>query len=439
MKYSDKQLKEATQIVYLSFLEKAQDNLIADGKKGPFSIRELIGSYLNINDLNELSGEIIQKIVKDSDMSDFDKAIIEEFSEEILEWKIIDIHDTNSENGFFGCVIETGEKDAIVAFRGSENMKMYSNLRNDWLNADFGLLNSKCTKQQKETELYADELIHNGILDKYDSISVTGHSLGGNLASHFTIAAAAESRKDLFNKIDKTINFDGPGVSQNYLKNYEEQINKASSKINHYKWSAVGSLLYEIPGSNGENIGIDEKKYNDNFLKNLKYKIITRHSTKSIVFDKNGNAFGGRQDIVSKALSSISKGADKILPESLTYEMYSVAEWIFDNILYEKEDGGIGFKNPILEKTKEAVKTIKNECKNFIGNVVNIFKEGALLVEKNDNEISQSAQNKKTGFYDVLSAMEKDYTFNYVNMNNSIDAFKNGRNNPYIGEISLGY
>lgn len=206
MEYTDKELKEATQIAYLGFIEKSEINLRADGKKGPFTIKELI---------------------KDVELDDFDKKIMENLTEEMLNWKIVDINDTINQNGFYGCVIETSPENAIVAFRGSEGFDTYSGLVYDWAQSDFGLLNSKETPQQAETERYADELVKRKVLDKYKSIAVTGHSLGGNLASHFAVVNAYEgTRNSTFEKINQVVNFDGPGVSEEYLKYNEKAIQK---------------------------------------------------------------------------------------------------------------------------------------------------------------------------------------------------------------------
>ena len=47
MSYSDKELKEATQIAYLSLLEKGQDALETEGKVGPYSIKEIIATCID--------------------------------------------------------------------------------------------------------------------------------------------------------------------------------------------------------------------------------------------------------------------------------------------------------------------------------------------------------------------------------------------------------
>ena len=42
-------------------------------------------------------------------------------------WSLADVHDTNSVNGFYGCVIDTGDGNAALSFRGSENMTKTEN------------------------------------------------------------------------------------------------------------------------------------------------------------------------------------------------------------------------------------------------------------------------------------------------------------------------
>ena len=37
-------------------------------------------------------------------------------------WRVVSVADTNSENGFYGLTIETGEDNAIVAFRESKSV-----------------------------------------------------------------------------------------------------------------------------------------------------------------------------------------------------------------------------------------------------------------------------------------------------------------------------
>ena len=53
MAFSNKEMKEATQIAYLSILEKANANLEAEGKKPPYSLEEMILSVIDVDAAKE--------------------------------------------------------------------------------------------------------------------------------------------------------------------------------------------------------------------------------------------------------------------------------------------------------------------------------------------------------------------------------------------------
>ena len=425
--YTDKQLIDATQIAYLDLIEKTLLNFRTDGaaKQGPYTLRELIEANINWEsaDLNlrleggnntTLSKKNIKELIEFSEISDFDKEIIKNLSEEALDWKIVDIHDKNLENGFYGCVIETSPENAIVAFRGSEgHNKDYAGLINDWVKADFGLFKNKCTEQQKEVERFLDALSVNNVLDKYKFLASTGHSLGGNLASHFAVAAAkGENKKEIFDKLNQVVNFDGPGVSQQYLNFYKDAIKGAGNKIKHYKWSLVGDLLHDISGENIEYLSIDENKYKDNEIDNLKYKTFTRHSTSSLKFSKSGRAIRGEQDNLSKAIHSISIGAEKVptkliadilVPDTIQKAIGGAAR-IFSSSIYQKKDGGIGF-NLLGEKDDEIQ---YGDNQNLLTGM--ILKE-SINYSKTINKDKLKIEKGKRGYEDVMDAALKDYTF----------------------------
>lgn len=423
MKHSDKELKEATQIAYLSLLEKGQDALEATGQVGPFTLEQIIRTCIDEESARKAciekgipeNGITFQDLVENSDITPEDKERIKRFDDKILGWKIVDINDFNQENGMYACVIETDERNAIVAFRGSENMKKYSNLVNDWAKADFALLNSDETEQQKAAEDYLDSLNEHGVLKNYDSLAVTGHSLGGNLASHFTISAAEPGREEVFNKIDQCVNFDGPGVSNEYIRSHREAIDKASSKITHYSWSAIGKLLFSIPGEKKEYLGINNDLHKDSPLDRFRYKLIRRHDTRSLEFDENGRAKRGRQDVFSMLMSGVSKIADKMVPASLTDELFFAIATVFKCFTYEKENGAIGLKLPFMKvKEQTAPNPFCRKCgeimKVTIGNLKNKFH----LFTRESNE-------KKSGFADIAEGIQGDKEVR----SNSINEFIN--------------
>lgn len=435
--YTEKELKEATQIAYLSFLSQAKESLKADGNKGPFTIRELIKSCINVQSAFDLAIAdgvpkekiTLHKLVEYSDLKKSDKSIIERLSKYMLDWKIIHIQDLNSFNGFYACCIETSEKEAIVAFRGSESMRDFSNAFHDWGQADIALVNSRSTRQQEEAEHYADFLLKNGLLERYESIAVTGHSLGGNLATHFTISTATEERKKIFDKIDQSVNFDGPGVSGEYLEEHNEKIEKAASKISHLKWSPVGSLLFDIPGEKCEFLGT-KKLESNRLIDKIKYKF-TRHDTKRLIFDENGRAQRGKQDEFSRKLGKFSRAIDDFIPESITTEIAAATDWIFERILRIKEGRALEFNDVSWAERFCKQGSIIGTCVNFVNKAVDIFKEGALALQ---NEIGEFFNptipqlTPKLALADVDGAISANYRgFNISYQNSARNVF--GREN----------
>lgn len=99
------------------------------------------------------------------------------------------VHDnfSSSGDGMSAVVFETGNGQALTAFRGSENWSQSKNLISDWLSADFGLaLPNDDTNQQKSVYKYMRDYVLNL---NYDNLALTGHSLGGNLAMHAAVAS----------------------------------------------------------------------------------------------------------------------------------------------------------------------------------------------------------------------------------------------------------
>ena len=386
MENNEKKMLEASQIAYLSCIEVGEKNLILEGKTPPFNVKEVILSTISMRDIKELmeaDGKDIdnasfKEIIAYSDLSDWDKGLIQELSEESLRWNVVDIHDTTPKNGFYGCVIETSKDNAIVGIRGSEGLEDYRGAIYDWVESDFGLLNSEGTIQTEETERYATQLAENHILDKYKTIDACGHSLGGNLASHFAVACASNKKTEsIYDRLGKVYNFDGPGVSDEYLDRHSTAISKVSDKITHYKWSPVGSLLYDLPGVN--EVYLKTRKYygDGNFKDKIGYYTFGKHDTRSLIFDENGEAERGKEGVLAKSLGSISHGFEQF--PNATNAVSAIAHATIGKMIYQKEDGSIGFKIPYTKPADEYVvttehKTLKEKYEGLVNNVVDRVK-----------------------------------------------------------------
>ncbi len=283
MSYTDVELKNATQVAYEEDLAVAFQAKVDAGQQPPFSI----------HDLCEYQGTTVEEMFGDLDGQD-----------NIGDWKIMDIRDTNNENGFFGCVIDTGDGNAIVAFRGSESMMDLNQLQNDWLDADLGLLNSTLTAQQQEAYNFMKQIAESDYIDNYDSLAMTGHSLGGNLAQHATIISE-DPNIGLSDKIDQCVNFDGPGFSQEYIEKYGDWIEEVNDKMTHYRWSPVGGLLFELPGVPRTPLKVKDKS-------DAGYYIIGKHATSSIEFNEDGSAKRGEPTIWDVMTSEFSQGIERL-------------------------------------------------------------------------------------------------------------------------------
>ena len=126
------------------------------------------------------------------------------------------------------CFTDPNDPDsAVVAFKGTTGQKEW------WDNGSgFGLSD---TEKQKEALEYIENL-------PYDSITVTGHSKGGNKAQYVTV---------LSDKVDRCISMDGQGFSQEFLDRYYAEIEKKGGSITNYYLDGdfVSILLFPVPGS----------------------------------------------------------------------------------------------------------------------------------------------------------------------------------------------
>ena len=116
---------------------------------------------------------------------------------------------------------------AVVVFRGTSG-------KDEWIDNAIGLGVSD-TERQKAALDYIENL-------PYDSITVAGHSKGGNKAQYVTI---------LSDKIDRCVSMDGQGFSQEFLDKYYAEIQEKGHCIKNYYLDGdfVNILMFPVPGS----------------------------------------------------------------------------------------------------------------------------------------------------------------------------------------------
>ena len=285
MAYSDLQSRAFTQIAYMNLDEKYIDYCKANGTdSAPLS------EILSTKEYNKLISLGLKE-------------------EEINSWSISGVHNTNSDNGFYACIIETSPGEAAVGFRGSEPMDELGNVVNDWVGADIGLVNSTCTNQQEEVDRFLKK--YQEQLKGYGNIAMAGHSLGGNLAEYATIVSYKYGLDD---NITQCVSMDGPGFSKEFIDKYRDQIEKMSGVMYHPRWSFVGTMLNDLPGVEYQYVQVEAKVTKDEEGNEIvdEYNAATRHDTKYLVYDENGKLVEGEQDDLSKITSVISEGVDHL-------------------------------------------------------------------------------------------------------------------------------
>lgn len=310
MAYSDLQSRAFTQIAYMDLDEKYVDYCKANGTdSAPLSEILSTSQYEKLKNLG----------LKDA---------------EINSWNISGVHDTNSQNGFYACIIETAPGEAAVGFRGSEDMGDLSNVANDWVGADIGLVNSTCTNQQKEVDRFLQK--YKDQLNGYDSVAMAGHSLGGNLAEYATIASYKYGLDD---NIKQCVSMDGPGFSKEFIDKYRDQIEKMSGVMYHPRWSFVGTMLNDLPGVEYQYVQVEAKVTKDEEGNEIvdEYNAATRHDTKYLVYDENGKLVEGEQDDLSKITSVISEGVDH-LPAPIGNALITLVGGVWIGFTWAKEN-----------------------------------------------------------------------------------------------------
>lgn len=192
---------------------------------------------------------------------------------EFLDWKLAISFDDNDGSGTVGYVFETGDGHATVAFRGSEDGNLME-IVDDWARSDAGLILGETTGHNAVRTFMSQ---HAKELRRYESLSVTGHSLGGNLAEFMTIVS---DEYGLDQKITQCTSLDGPGFTEEFLEQHAAQIQKMNGKMKHYYWSIVGGLLTAVPGVERQMIKLKDPS--------LKQTLFKKHALNSVYFDNNG-------------------------------------------------------------------------------------------------------------------------------------------------------
>ena len=224
MSVSDKDLLVVTQIAYAD-LDVALEALSRDGQRG-VNLGEALEYAIKHKNKMWDDYELYFDISHDEKGRVVSATLKDEYAH-MADWSIISAKNDNhpGESGFYACILDTGS-ERVVGCRGSESMTQIESFVKDWINADFKLLNSVQTSQEKVLMEYLEE--NRELLSQKPWIS-TGHSLGGALADHAAVLSVLLG----IDNYAGTVNFDGPGHSEEYIEKYSDAISKIADRMKH--------------------------------------------------------------------------------------------------------------------------------------------------------------------------------------------------------------
>ena len=182
--------------------------------------------------------------------------------EQLCNMKIVSTNVDNTPDGGGGAsavFVDPTTKEAVVTFRGTADKEWKDNFTGG--GPTDGLDQVSTIHQENALEWYRSL-----DLEDYSTITVTGHSKGGNKAKYLTV---------MDDSIDRCLAFDGQGFSDEFIKEYSDQIAANQGKItNHNVDSDYVNLLLNDIGNTVFYKGYDygEGKFLENHCPNTFFK-----------------------------------------------------------------------------------------------------------------------------------------------------------------------
>lgn len=307
------------------------------------------------------------------------------------------IEDTyrDTSTGDAGCLlVDPSSNEAVVAFRGTGSGEWKDNfIAGTTMNN--GNADPTISVQQQKALDYVESLN----LSQYDSVTVTGHSKGGNKAKICAL---------LNDNVDRCVSFDGQGFSDEFFDAHGEDIMRNQNKIENHNVDSdfVNVLLNDVGETTfykGQNIG-------DNFAKN--------HDPCSF-FNANGDMIQGPQSADMKQLDYFLNSAIRAMPADQK-------EQIFD--LFGEIANGVFGGGDVSENLKEILLDSRNmESLSFVlAYTIKYEKETGLITSSVSNVLNSMGMSDAIKYIDVVTTiMEKEYLYNLV-----VALMKNGDKIP---------
>lgn len=279
--YSEKQLLLLSNLVYLpcSLSNKNISNMLDDYRdsNGVFTVESVqaagVGGGLSNEDVCTLFREIEAEIQKDSEFGNLSAS-------------------RKLDDGYVRAICYTDKNDSnpVVVYRGTGGTKAA------WTDNFEGGYQTDTKMQQ----LAADFL--NNECSKYNNVTVTGHSKGGNMSAYVTVMCGE--------KVARCVSFDGQGFNNDFIGQNREKVEAAINKIKSISAynDFVNILLTPIA--------------KDKVYVNNENSIVAAHSSLSMLmnnnFDANGNITSSKEQ--SPAMKCLKDLADNLVNKIATLD-----------------------------------------------------------------------------------------------------------------------
>lgn len=171
---------------------------------------------------------------------------------QLMNMRIVNTELDSSTNDAHALLVDPSTNEAVVVFRGTgsgewrDNFLAGSTMKN-------GGSDPTISPQQQKALDYVSSLK----LEQYDSVTVTGHSKGGNKAKICAL---------LCREVDNCVSFDGQGFSDEFVSAHQGDIARNQGKIHNHNVDGdfVNILLNDV----GETTYYEGQRVGKNFAKN---------------------------------------------------------------------------------------------------------------------------------------------------------------------------
>ncbi len=326
------------------------------------------------------------------------KTMIEEIRNDpqLMNMQIRDTYYDHS-NGDGGCLlVDPSSNEAVVAFKGTGKGEWKDNFIAGTTMENSGSDPTISVQQQKAID-YTRSLD----LSQYDTVTVTGHSKGGNKAKICAL---------MNDEIDRCVSFDGQGFSDEFFDAHSAEIRKNQGKIENHNVDSdfVNILLNDI----GETTYYQGQHVGENFPKN--------HDPSSF-FNSDGEMIVGTQSEDMKALDAFLNSALRSMDPKQKAEMLETFGEVAHVLLGNAEGDRMENLKQILFDPR-----YKESVTYLMAYIIKYEKETGKITDVVQHILDQMGVSEAGQYIDIVNKiMNNDFLYGIV-----INALKLGQYVP---------